>query len=874
MNCLSDSVLLSILERTISPIELAKADEHLDRCEKCRKLVACLACDVSTPNADDLPPPAPPKPRHASTLAVGTVLADRYLVLEMVGMGGMGMVYAAYDRQLDRKIAIKLVRAEHGSPEQLVKEARSLARLTHPNVVVVHDVGEALGEAYMAMEYVNGATLRRWQQDERPSSNRVLEVYLDAAKGLAAAHAAGLVHRDVKPDNILLGDDGRVRIMDFGLARAEHMAPIATIPTEAPGTMLEGTWPYMAPERFQGSPADARSDQFAFCISLYEALYGEHPFDFAKFTDLPAAVLQGRLRNPPRTTTVDRAVRAVLLRGLATDPAMRFPSMDDLANALRSVMRRKRIRTLTAVASAAVVMLAGAIATVAPAPTPPPCAGSERLLADIWDAPRRTAIDKAIRDTGLVYAPNTSRTVQEALDQYAERWVATHTAACQATRVHGEQSEEVLGLRMACLGTRLSGLRALTDGLKQADKRAVEKAVEATQQLGAPELCDEVHVIAESFPPPDATTDVQVKALRERLAKVEAFWYLGHEAEALEGAKAITQEAESVRYPAIQAEAGFWLGRLMTGRTDAAARERTLFRALHAAEASSQDRVGMELWIELAKHALWATAHYDEAIRSVEHAEAHATRLGDETVAVRLLVIRTGIYRGQNKHTEALGAAQDAVSRCEITPRCVKAYLHRALVQLAIMRGITGDVEGALKTFDRSMALAEPMLGREHPFIASLLNDRATVLIRNDRHKEAVPTLRRAITIAEQTGMGEGFLGFLLENYGEVLVRTGDYEGALDALQRSIAVKNKVVGHDDPGTLSAHSLVGDALVALKRGDEALAAYQQGFQFNAKSSKPNPDVRTMEQARKNLEACGAPCSNALGKLDAQVKERKP
>jgi len=880
MNCLSDSLLMSILERTIAPAEMANVDEHLDRCEKCRKLVAGLACDVSTPAQpaqlaqNDAPATLSiVKSRTINTLSVGTVLANRYLVLEMVGMGGMGMVYAAYDRQLDRKIAIKLVRAEHGSPEQLIKEARSLARLTHPNVVVVHDVGEALGEAYMAMEFVKGCTLRRWQQDERPNPNRVLEVYMEAAKGLAAAHAAGLVHRDVKPDNILLGDDGRVRIMDFGLALAEQTTPISTIPAETNGGNLEGTWPYMAPERFQGVIADARSDQFAFCISLYEALYGEHPFDFAKLIDLPAAVQQGRFRHPPRGTMVDRAVRAVLLRGLSTDPAARFPSMDDLANALRSVTRRKRIRTLTGVGAAAVVMLAGAVAAVAPAPAPPPCADSERLLADIWDTPRRSAIDKAIRDTGLVYAPDTSRTVQEALDQYAERWVGTHTAACKATRVHGEQSEEVLGLRMACLGTRLSGLRALTDGLQQADKRAVEKAVEATQQLGAPELCDEVHVVAEKLPPPDATTDVQVKALRARLAHVEAQWQLGHETEALAEAKAITKDAEGVRYPAIHAEAGFWLGRLMTGRTDPAARERTLFQALHAAETSTQDRVSMELWIEIAKHALWATAQYDEATRSIEHAEAYASRLGDETVAVRLLVVRTGIYRGQEKHNDALRAAQDAVSRCEMVPRCVKAYLHRALVQLAIMRGITGDVENALTTFDRAQALAEPMLGREHPFIASLLNDRATVLIRNERHKEAVPALRRAITIAEQAGIGEGFVSFLLGGLAEALVKTGDYEDALKALQQSITIKTRLVGPNDASVLQAQSLIGDTLVALKRGDEALAAYQQSFEFQAKSPKPNPDMRTIEQVRKNLEACGAPCSNALRKLDAQVKERK-
>ncbi len=874
MTCLSESVLLSILERRLSPLELADVDLHLDRCENCRALVAGLACDVSTPAPSDTSPNPPGK---TTALSVGTVLADRYLVLEILGMGGMGVVYAAFDRQLDRKVAVKMMRGEHDGPERLIKEARNLARLTHPNVVVVHDVGEALGAAYMAMEYVKGCTLRRWVRDERPSPNRVLDVYLEAAKGLAAAHAAGLVHRDVKPDNILLGDDGRVRVMDFGLARTDHMVtapPADGLASEAPVTSLDGTLPYIAPERFQGGVADARSDQFAFCVSLYEALYGEHPFEFAKLLELPQAMQQGRFRNPSRDRAVDRAVRAVLLRGLSADPAARFPSMDDLASALRGVGRRKRARTITALAAAILAMLGGAVMAVAPAAPPPPCAGSDRLLAGVWDPQRQAAIDKAILGTELVYAPNTSRSVRDTFDRYAKRWVATHAEACRATRVHGEQSEEVLDLRMACLGTRLAALRAMTDPLMQADKRAVEKAVEATQQLAAPELCDEVHVVAERLPPPDAATDVQVKALRERLARVEAQWHLGHETEALADATAITREAEGVRYPALHAEAGFWHGRLMNFRVDPAERERILLRALHAAERASQDRVAMEIWIELSRHALWATAHFDEAARAVDHAEAYATRVGDETVTVRLLVIRTGIHRAQGQNADALRVAQDAVKQCETSPRCVQIYLHRALVQLAIMRGLTGDVDGALTTFDRALNIAEGLLGADHPFLASVLNDRAGVLIRQNRYAEAVTALRRAVTIAERAGMGEGFSSFLLANLGETLYRTGAHEDAVAALQRSITTKERVLGPDHPELVEACAIEGDALAALKRGDEALVAYQRGLRIQAKSSAPGPQSMTLERAQRGLRACGAPCAGALKQLDTPAKEARP
>jgi eukaryotic-like serine/threonine-protein kinase len=864
MSCLSESILLSILDRRITPTEMARVDEHIDQCEVCRSLVGCLAHDASTPATEVGLDPLP-QIIKMDVLPLGALFADKYFILEMIGAGGMGVVYSAYDRQLDRRVALKVMREECGHSTRLMEEARSLAQLNHPNVVVVHDVGESLGRTYMAMEFIQGSTLRYWREHERPEPIRIVQIYAEAARGLAAAHAAGIIHRDVKPDNILIGTDGRVKIMDFGLARTDY----ASKPTWNGGaSTLEGTWLYLAPERFQGRSADARSDQFAFCVSLYEALYGEHPFAFSKLRELPDAVLNGIMRPLSRPNAVDKDVHTVLLRGLAIDPAKRFASMADLGTALRDVGRKKRSRVLVSLVAVTITLFGATIAAFATQPAP--CSGSERLLTGIWDASRRTAIDKALVSTGLDHAPNTSRLVQETLERYAQRWSKAHTQACQATRIHREQSEEVLDLRMACLTRRLGSLRALTDRLEHADARVAEKAVEASNDLGDPEICDEAHVVTEKLPPPDAQADARVKALREKLADVEANWQLGHEAEALEQARVITRETENVAYAPLRAEAGFWLGRLMPSQPNPQEREAILFQALHSAEAGGAERVAMNLWIEIAKHKLWAISQWDEATRALDHAEAYATRLGDEEANVRQLVVRVGILRALKRNDEGLRIARDAVAHCEAMPRCTKSYLHRALIQLAIMHSIQGDVESSLKTFDRAKVLTEQLLGPEHPLLASIFSDRATVSIQHGRFNEAVEDLRRAIPIIERAKLNEKFSSFLQGNLAEALYGKKDYEDALIVLDRAIGTKERMFGAEDPELIESLALRSDILAALKRGNDAFESYTRARRIQKKSPRKAPPELTMERVRKNLETCGPSCHVALQKLDAWEK----
>jgi tetratricopeptide (TPR) repeat protein/predicted Ser/Thr protein kinase len=296
-----------------------------------------------------LPPPLPSSQRSAGELI------GRFLIVDQLGEGGMGVVYKAYDPELGRLVAIKRLRAQDprlAEPARLVREAQAVAQLQHPNVVAVYDVGQVGHDVFIAMEYVDGWRLREWLSACKRSAREILDVFSQAAEGLAAAHDAGLVHRDFKPQNVLVGYDGRVRVVDFGLARPiagepEFKEPVSTPSPVVPDTALEldraltpagvalGTPRYMAPEQHMGQPLDGRTDQFAFCVALYEAMVGSSPYPAKNLFELTEKVTKGAPRPIPRDADVPKWLRKLLMRGLAFDPDDRFPSMQEVLAELR-----------------------------------------------------------------------------------------------------------------------------------------------------------------------------------------------------------------------------------------------------------------------------------------------------------------------------------------------------------------------------------------------------------------------------------------------------------------------------------------------------------------------------------------------------------
>lgn len=297
---------------------------------------------------------------RAVTPRLSAARIGRFAVLHLLGAGGMGQVYAAYDAELDRKIAIKLLLAEDSVDAEgrtrLLREAQAMARVSHPNVVPIFEVGEHEGGIFIAMEYVDGTTLRDWCAEASRSWRELVAVYLQAARGLAAAHGVGIIHRDFKPDNALVSVEGepRVRVLDFGLAAlpgAELSGGVDVVASPSADDRLTltgavmGTPAYMAPEQQRGGDVDARADVFALCVALYEAIYGVRPFAGATVTELFAAVQAGELRPPPEgAESTPRELRDLLRRGLAVDPEARWPSMSALAEALAGLLDEKEER--------------------------------------------------------------------------------------------------------------------------------------------------------------------------------------------------------------------------------------------------------------------------------------------------------------------------------------------------------------------------------------------------------------------------------------------------------------------------------------------------------------------------------------------------
>jgi predicted Ser/Thr protein kinase len=397
VECLDANVVQDLMAGALDSVTRGAVLGHLDTCEECRELLAVSARDSVNENLRDTAPGGPAlidplaqtrgsdgrghdedealaatvtpddlkalesKPRVVSGArpAIGQKLG-RYHLLDKLGAGAMGVVWLAEDPELGRKVALKLLKRPDASlTERLVREARSMAQVNDPNVVAVYDVGTADGSTYIAMELVQGKSLRQWQASQTSRTvPEIIEAYVAAGRGLAAAHRAGLVHRDFKPDNVLVGDDGRVRVTDFGLAAAKagesgHAHLIGDVNLTTSGSVL-GTPAYMGPEQFKGGNVDSRTDQFNFCVSLYEALYGERPFEGKTFEELGNNVCAGKMRVHNERVPVSAALLAILRRGMSVQPGDRYPTMDHLLAELGR--DRARPWRLTAAISAVVAV--------------------------------------------------------------------------------------------------------------------------------------------------------------------------------------------------------------------------------------------------------------------------------------------------------------------------------------------------------------------------------------------------------------------------------------------------------------------------------------------------------------------------------------
>ncbi|HXU01085.1 MAG TPA: serine/threonine-protein kinase [Polyangia bacterium] len=778
----------------------------------------------------------------AGELARGTSIG-RYVVTNLVGRGGMGEVYAAYDPQLDRRVALKILNPRQGSDDararaRLLREAKSLARLSHPNVVVLHDAGEFDGRVFLAMEFVDGETLEAWLKREARSWREIRDAFLSAARGLAAAHRAGLVHRDFKPQNVMVGRDGAIRVMDFGLARdasqpdgdaAPAPDPVGPIAPEAHAVALTrtgailGTPVYMAPEQFGGLRADARTDQFAFCVALYHAFYGQRPFAGDNVLQIADAVISGRIRAVPARSALPAELRRAILRGLATDPAARFPSMEALAEALSYDPRRRAVRRVAGAAVAVMVLAGLGGARWYAGRGARLCRTASSPIAGIWgrDAgARRAATQRAFYATGASFAADAWNRVAAALDRYAAAWTAGATDACEATHVRGAQSVAELDLRSSCLRRSLSALRALTDTLVKADKDVVAQSLERVHGLPSIDRCADMIALRSAPPlPGDQAVRRRVEDIQDRLATVYAVGRSGRWADARAQVATLVDEAKATKYEPLVADVTLERGSLESLVGDNTAAIATLRAAFLSAVIARRDDLALSAATQLLAILGYHAGRHEEAKTWDDLASALLERLGPghERDASALLNVKAINAEARGDFKTALSSTERAIELLRQADEA-GARVRDALDgygagvlwdNLANQRLEAQDPVGALEAADRGIEIALRVHGPDHPTRAQQLSNRGEMLEALGRHDEARAAFEGALRIFHTyVPADDPQLAYPMTGIGNALRSVGRAREAVEILERALRLRE--AAHEMP------RIIADTRFALAR----------------------------------------------------------
>jgi tetratricopeptide (TPR) repeat protein len=783
---------------------------------------------------------AEPESEPSTPTAIG-----RFRVLDRIGRGGMGIVYAAQDDELDRRVAVKLLwdRREDGTQgsSRLKREAQAMARVSHPNVVHVYEVGTHEGRVFLAMEHIDGLDLARLVRERCPGWRETLALYRQAGAGLAAAHAAGLVHRDFKPENVLVGQDGRARVLDFGLARPDRelgTEPVAPGPERGQSSLLAtdltlegsvmGTPAYMSPEQHLSHAVDARSDQFSFCVALYEALYGERPYAGSDRLTLTFQVTQGSVRPAPAGSRVPPWVRRTILRGLARAPEDRWPDMNALLAALDLDPARRRRRLLAAVAAVG-AMAGGTFAGLRASETP--CTGGRALVEAHWDDGARERVRTRLHGTGVSFAASTADRVIERLDAYASDWAQAHREACLDTAVRGQQSSEVMELRMECLDRRRKELAGLVDALSDTEADGAARAAESVYGLSPVASCADLEALRAAVPPPaDPATREAVEEIRDALAVAGGLHRAGRYAQARGPIDDAVERAQATGYDPIIAQALVAQVRL-----------------------DLESAAGEQLSARLAGAYWLAVGSGDDDL-----AAAVATLL------VYMVGIRDGdLAAGEQWHEHAAAFVRRIGGRDSTQAQLLNNY--------GMILAARGEHEQALEHHERALALFVRDLGEDHPRVAHSVTNLAQALDKLGRREEAWAGFERAQAIRERTlGPDHPKAAIGVFNLGYIRFSQGRPAEALPLFERALAMWSASLGPDTDSAASAHNAIGACLQQLDRLDEAAAQLDRALAIQERQKGPtHRDVAKATESRAEIDLARGEWSAARDRLARSI-----
>lgn len=762
-------------------------------------------------SATQLPKPLEPAPVLERGEQVG-----RFVILDTLGMGGMGAVYSAYDPNLDRKVALKTLHfntsADSTAHGRMLREAQAMARLSHPNVVNVFEVGENRGAIFIAMELVAGVTLRTWERAKERTWKEVVRVFLQAGQGLAAAHAAHLVHRDFKPANVLLGDDGRVRVTDFGVARADGtLEPVGPMPQaqgedsgsaaseNGPGTggtgrtqhsgslndpltrgdMVVGTVGYMSPEQAAAKIPDTRSDQFAFCICLWEALYGKRPFAGNSVAETTKALLDGVLPPRPRTTKVPAWLHAVMVRGLERDPEKRYPTMEAL---LKELDRAPDDWPRWLLPVAAVVVLAVGIAAipfVQRAQQQNKCAEVTHELDGVWDDTVRGKVSDAFSKIGKPFTTAALASARRALDAHTREWSDAARVSCEQALVRRELSESDYRLESACLAQRRRELSALVNVLTAADEGIVERAGTLTWSLTPVRGCTQIARLKSDPRLFESGGDEKVIALQLSLARARSLIDAGKLADAAPLVDQSIAAAKELNRRALEAEA--------------------LSLQASMLQAAGKFAESSDFWIRAALAA--QASGFDELLA---------------LAAVRLTTVL-----GFHMNRPADGRLWDDIARATIERMGGDDVLSlERMMAVARLGNAEGKPLEVAQQHEQALVLAKTLLGADHPLLWKIEFDTGSSLVAAKDSRAAVPHLERSLALRErEVSSDHPEVAMIRSTLANAYFFSGKTAESQEAFSRALATREKLFGVDSPRLIVTLNNYGDTLAKVGRLDE-------------------------------------------------------
>ncbi len=865
--CPGEEKLSEFAQGCLSGDEGRSVEAHLAACAACRTVVGAVI-ETLTPNVRAAGPSAAPA-------------RWRYAIHDELGAGGMGVVYAAYDVQLDRRVALKVLRAradaEPRAAERLLREARALAKLTHPNVVTLFDAGTLDGEMFIAMELVEGGTLRKWLASAPRTPDEILDVFAQAGEGLAAAHAAGIVHCDFKPDNVLLGKDGRPRVTDFGLARVREETAEREHLARAGGVV--GTPAYISPEQVRGVPADARSDQFTFCVALFEALVDARPFAGATLEDRAQAAVANALRWPAtaRAALVTSRVRAVLERGLRGASQERFPTMRALLDALARARRRRSARRLWVAAAVLLGVVAASIAggfRVRRALARAHCASTAEQVSDVWNDAARGRLSAAFAGSSRPFSQESAQAVARKIDRYAREWREAYQETCEAGEALHTSTPQTWRAQRECLDGRLVQLRKFLEILTAVDADKMRHSAQGVDTLGLPKGCATATLQATAIAGPDAVR------FAELISTGRALNAAGKYADALRSASEALALVEGKGHADAEAKARLLVAEMHAnlGQLDQA--EKALYVAV--AQAS---RVGDELlaaggWVSLS---VLTANHRDRAAEAIRQAEiarglfVHAK--GDAQLELRIVDAHANALRAAGKQEQALEEFRQALTLAQkVAPRTAVARAH---FQIGQSLDLLEHYEEALGHLTQALEIWREELGPNHYETARGHSGVGIALAQLNRAAESVEHMQKFADISraildpnappvgdalvnlagavtdlgemdraekaflEAKGIYEKSLGpkstrIALANDGLAFIKRmrGDFEGALVLEREAVNLIQQVHGAKHPETVRYKDRLAQTLLQAGRRAEALETSQQVYEAAVATMAPD------------------------------------